>query len=276
MRGKDSGGFGSGCAPAAPEGYTSDESRWARLRRSLGQLVLEALSPVRCAGCERPGALICEECLERLPLIDPATCCLRCAAPYGSLVCTECTPAEPEREEGEASWPDRSLAMAEFGGPLPRIIRAYKDAGERGLARLLAEMLLDTALHAERVAPERYGGILTGADALVFVPATASAFRRRGFDHMEAIARELSAIGGVNLVDALVKHGSSDQRDQGSYGRLEQARGAYEVVEDVSGAQVLLIDDVLTTGATLRSAGTVLRQAGAVHVDTLVLARVWN
>jgi len=130
---------------------------------------------------------------------------------------------------------DRCLACAVYAHPLPRIIKAYKDAGERRLAPYLAELLYDTALHAQVVAPDRYGGVLSGADAVVFVPATAAAFRRRGFDHMEAIARPFCELSGVPLLDALVKYGHGDQRELGRDERREHARGMYETVEDVRG-----------------------------------------
>lgn len=142
---------------------------------------------------------------------------------------------------------DRCLACAVYAHPLPRIIKAYKDAGERRLAPYLAELLYDTALHAQVVAPDRYGGVLSGADAVVFVPATAVAFRRRGFDHMEAIARPFCELSGVPLLDALVKYGHGDQRELGREERRERAQGMYETVEDVHGRHLLLIDDVITT-----------------------------
>ena len=148
---------------------------------------LEALSPTRCAGCERAGALICQDCLASLALIDPRHSCIRCGAPFGDLLCTECSVEGASSVMAEAL--DRCLACAVYTHPLPRIIKAYKDAGERRLAPYLAELLYDTALHAQVAAPDRYGGVLSAADAVVFVPATAAAFRRRGFDHMEAIAR---------------------------------------------------------------------------------------
>jgi len=50
---------------------------------------LEALSPTRCAGCERFGALICQDCLASFALIDPCHSCIRCGAPFGDLLCTE-------------------------------------------------------------------------------------------------------------------------------------------------------------------------------------------
>lgn len=256
---------------------------------------LEVLSPTRCIACERSGSLLCDRCLSELELIDPRLCCARCGAPAGALLCTECdanaTEREAERPRGIAAEPviqadgssdvvssrplARTLACAAFTGPAPRIIRGYKDAGERRMAGIIAEMLFDTALHAESADPDRYHGILTSADAVTFVPATGEAFRRRGFDHMEEVARALARIADKPLLDALAKHGRSDQRLLGRAGRMSQAGSRYEVVADVAGMRLLLIDDVITTGATIRAAATALVHAGALNVDALALARVW-
>lgn len=170
---------GAGILPFADESLSFAEQ--------AAHEALEALSPTRCAGCERAGTLICQDCLAALTLIDPRHSCTRCGAPFGDLLCTECSVEGTSPAMAEAL--DRCLACSVYAHPLPRIIKAYKDAGERRLAPYLAELLYDTALHAQVVAPDRYGGVLSGADAVVFVPATAAAFRRRGFDHMEAIAR---------------------------------------------------------------------------------------
>ena len=202
--------------------------RLASVLNWLGAQTLEALSPTRCAGCEAPGQLVCSGCLERLELIDPAWACARCGAPFGRMLCTECY--------GRTMATDRCLAVAVFQDPLARMIRMYKDAGERRLAEPFAEMLYDAALHAQAEDAERFSGLLARADALVFVPATARAFRRRGFDHMEAIARVLAELSGVPVLDALVKHGAGDQRAWGRLERLMRSHGAYEVVPDAFGA----------------------------------------
>lgn len=235
--------------------------------------VLEVLSPTRCAGCERAGALICQDCLAELTLIDPRHSCMRCGAPFGDLLCTECSVEGTSSAMAESL--DRCLACAVYKHPLPRIIRAYKDMGERRLASYLAEFLFDAALHAQTVVPRRFDGLLSNADAVVFVPATAAAFRRRGFDHMEAIACSFCELSGLPLLDALVKYGHGDQRELGRDERREHARGMYETVEDVRGRRLLLIDDVITTGATMAAASAELKRAGAAAVDGLAIARVW-
>lgn len=180
--------------------------------------------------------------------IDPARSCLHCGAPFGAMVCTECVGAKTDL--------DRCLAAAVFDGPVGRIVRAYKDGGERRLAAEIARIMLGAAVRAQREAPGDMEGCSSARTRWVFVPATASAFRRRGFDHMELIARHLSGRSDIPLLDALVKHGSSDQRELGRADRLAEALGAYEVVLSVRGKRILLIDDVITTGATMSAAAS--------------------
>ena len=307
------------CVSSA-KGNSSSAVWWPRVREAA----LELISPTRCASCERPGALICDDCLRAIIRIDPALSCTRCGAPFGSLLCTECTGEERDVDwEGDAAASasevaderaneaageaagapaseaafaptsgyadathadtlrprlpalDRCLARTVFEGPPERVIRAYKDAGEHRLAPEIAALMLEAAQEAEKTAPERYGGMLAHTDAIAFVPATAAAYRRRGFDHMEAVARAFAMRAGLPLLDALVKHGNTDQRDFNRAERLAQAARAYEVVLPVKGARLLLLDDVITTGATLTAAAAALKQAGAAHVDGLAFARVW-
>lgn len=255
--------------------YREPLKRYLRASALLN-LALEQLSPTRCCGCERAGTLVCADCLQRLQLIDPAQACTRCAAPFGRMLCTEC---EREALHANGELPqlayDRCLAMAAYTDPLPRIIRAYKDAGEERLGPQLAELLFDTARHAEEAAPERYGGILSQQDCVVFVPVTARAYSRRGFDHMELVAQRFCELSGLALNDALAKRGKADQRQLNRQERQSAQQGVYELVASVKGQRVLLLDDVITTGATMRAAAQALKAAGAARIDALALARVW-
>ncbi len=72
------------------------------------------------------------------------------------------------------------------------------------------------------------------------------------------------------LLDALVKYGHGDQRELGRDERREHARGMYETVEDVR-SRLLLVDDVITTGATMAAASAELKRAGAAAVDGLAM-----
>ncbi len=218
----------------------------------------ELVFPTRCAGCELPGAVLCDGCLEALPRIEASGRCPRCGAPYGALTCTECWNRE---------WAfSAALALGELEAPLARAVVLHKDAGERRLAVVLGTLL------AEQVA-------LTWPDwpqAVTFVPATRAALRRRGFDHGLAIGSALAAELGVPLLSALVR---GDARDQRSLGRSARAINAAGTFAAAAGAELptrlLLTDDVLTTGATLDVAAAVLLEAGAAEVRVAAVARAW-
>lgn len=240
---------------------------WVQARAAA----LELLSPTRCVACERPGSLVCDACSMRIETIDPAFACLRCGAPFGSLLCTECQSESGQDERGAGNC----LAACVFEGVPARIVRVYKDGGERRLAAWIARALFEAACRAQEVVPERMAAFAFDADAVVFVPATPAAYRRRGFDHMEAVACELADLIGIPVLDALAKQDAYDQRKLDRGGRLANAADAYSVVEPVADMRLLLIDDVITTGATMGSCAEVLKCAGAVKIDCLAFARVW-
>lgn len=240
---------------------------WERAR----DVALELLSPTRCVACERPGSLVCDACSARIKTIDPVFACLRCGAPFGSLLCTECQSESSQDDRGA----NNCLAACVFEGVPARIVRAYKDGGERRLAAWIARALFAAACRAQEAVPKRMDAFALDVDAVVFVPATPAAYRRRGFDHMEAVACEFADLIGIPVLDALAKQDAYDQRKLDRGGRLANAEDAYSVVESVAGMRLLLIDDVITTGATMSSCAEVLKRAGAVKIDCLAFARVW-
>ena len=222
----------------------------------LTEALAELFFPTRCAGCEMPGALLCDRCRADLPRIDSTGACPRCGAPFGYLVCTECWSRE---------WAfEAALAVGSLEAPLARTVVLHKDAGERRLGQLLG------ALAAEQVS-----GVWPGwAECVVYVPATTAALRRRGFDHGRAIALSLGAELGVPVVDALHRTAARDQRRLGRVERESNAAGTFLSVGSVSG-RVLLSDDVFTTGSTLDAAAAVLLQSGAGAVRVCAVARAW-
>lgn len=236
--------------------------------RKAADAALELLYPTRCVGCEMPGELLCDECRASLPWIEQRRACPVCGAAHGDVTCTGC----------EGGWEPRAVICAlGFEGAAARMVTCLKDYHELRLAPVNAAAML-TALEEAAAWPARDGRPRFDADALdavCFVPATAEAFARRGYDHMELAARELAAMLGLPLADVLVRDKAADQRGLGRSGRAANLEGTIRAAEDVSGLRLLLADDVVTTGASLREAARALAARGAAPVTACSLTRVW-
>lgn len=232
--------------------------------RSLREGFLELAWPTRCVGCDMPGELLCGDCRERLPLVDSRTACPQCGAPYGFVACTECWSPE--------GWIEHRFSQAvcamEFEDIAARMIVAFKDGGELRLADTIAELIV-RALEGARVEP---------CEALVPIPAAPSAILRRGYDHMDLVARALAGRLDIERRDLLRAGDVADQRGLGRGERGENMRDAFSLREDAGRSlpsRVLLVDDVLTTGATLDAAAGELLAAGVGEVVAATACRVW-
>ncbi len=242
--------------------------RIGRLVAELGEGLAEALWPTRCVGCDQPGELICSECRAALPWVEQRRACPCCGAPHGFLTCTEC----------DGTWPARAtIAALGFHGTPARMVTCLKDGHELRLAPVMAAALL-IALEEASAWPARDGlprFSPSATDGVCFVPATSAAYARRGFDHMELVARELCRASGLPLTDVLVRPRARDQRVLGRDERAANLEGTMFARGDVGGARLLLLDDVATTGASIAEATRALLARGAASVTACVLARVW-
>lgn len=247
-------------APQAPARFPA----LAAAGRYVREVAAETLWPTRCALCDAPGKPLCERCRRALPYIDVLTACPRCGAPFGRVQCTECNPVMLGAA-GCHELPCTEMASAVvLTEQTRRLVTVYKDQGERRLARDLAFLMA-------RYAPPRW---LAARPVLTYVPATAAACRRRGFDHGALLARELSWELDVELAPLL---GQPHHRDQRRLSRQQRFQNASHSMGTLPGASVpeavLVIDDVCTTGATLYAAANALRAAGAETVYGLTFAR---
>lgn len=239
-----------------------------RLARTAGASALELLWPTRCVGCDQPGELVCGECRRELPWIEQRLACPVCGAPFGSLTCTEC----------KGGWDVRATVAALGFEGLPSVaIRALKDHHELRLAPVMAAAMACALEEAAAwlAADSRPRYSRAHLHALTFVPATAAAYRRRGFDHMELVARPLSRELELPLADVLVRPRAADQRELGRAERAANLAGTIRVTQDVCGLDLLLVDDVCTTGASLNEAARALLAHGASSVTACAFARVW-
>lgn len=236
--------------------------------RMLWEGFQELAWPTRCVGCDEPGELICEHCRGELPWICQRWACPNCGAPFGWLTCTQC----------EEPWELRCIVCAlGFERISSQMVACLKDSHELRLAPINAAAIacaLDEAAGWDGVdGKPRFDA--RDLDFACFVPATERAFARRGFDHMALVSRELCALTGIPLEDLLVRASGRDQRSLGREDRARNLRDSIGVVGDVSGTRVLLVDDVVTTGASMREAARALIARGAASVTGCALARVW-
>lgn len=148
-----------------------------------------------------------------------------------------------------------------YDGPLAKAIRGMKFSGWHALGRHLAGAMADVA------------GDLLPADVVTWVPLSRRRRSRRGFDQAEAIARPLAARIDLPLRRLLVRtRDTAAQARKGGAERRKALEGAFRTVGEVP-RRVILVDDVLTTGATAAACATVLRKAGAGRVAILAAAR---
>jgi predicted amidophosphoribosyltransferase len=159
-------------------------------------------------------------------------------------------------------WIDEGWSAGGYSGLLGRLVRAAKYGGQESILAEVGTFL------TEQAAAYDWPGTF---DAIAPVPGTVTRRLARGFDPVMLLMRQLPDAIGATLDCALTRSGGSSQAGQSHAGRLANVRGAFTVRKKLSG-RWLLVDDVLTTGATASACALALREAGAESVSLLVLA----
>ena len=225
---------------------------------------LETLWPTRCAICDKPATLLCEQCTLSLPYLDYWRACPVCGAHAGALQCCECnTYTLPDPTQNALASSTSSVLFTETSA---RIVRTYKDHGEQRLAGVMAQIM------ARSLPPE----LLNTLDSLTYIPASQKAYLKRGFDHAELLAKHISHLLHIPLIACFERPETKDQRSLGKTERLHNTEEAFSLRAGCTIEQktLLLIDDVRTTGATLQGAASTLLHAHAAKVHALTFARV--
>ncbi|MCL2491174.1 MAG: ComF family protein [Coriobacteriia bacterium] len=229
----------------------------------LKEVLLELVAPTRCAGCERPGSVLCDRCIDEIRLYRKMHPCVRCGAPYGELICTEC--------EGEEFTFDRVVCLGELDGPLSRAVVIYKDGFELRLGKVLGDLLAQRCAFQFMAEGDRI-------DLVTWIPPSTHALRQRGYDHAMILAQSVARRLGVECTQYLVCQKRKDLRTLSREQRREAMSNSFKIIDsdiDVNGRHLLIVDDVLTTGATMQGAASIYRQHGAASVTGAVLARAW-
>jgi ComF family protein len=213
----------------------------------------------RCMVCGEPGARgrdLCSACHAELPWQGSA--CLRCALPLPQPgTCGHCLESPPPLGE--------THAVFDYAFPLDRLLPRLKFHRDFAAGRVLAHCM------GERLA------LLPRPDAIIPIPLHHARLRGRGYDQALELARPLAHAMRLPLLDrALVRRKTTRAQSRlDADARQRNLRDAFQVSSGVPmPAHVVLVDDVMTTGATLHAAARSLHQAGVRRVDAWICARV--
>ena len=220
--------------------------------------LLHGLAPARCqyCGCTTPDLPICKDCHAALPWNDPA--CPRCALPQiHPSPCPACLARAPHFD---SAW-----CAFRLESPIRQSIHGLKYHARLLQARMLGE-LMASALAARDHWPE----------LLIPVPLHHRRLFRRGYNQALEIARPIAASGRIRLWPDAVRRirATTDQIGTSASQRRRNVRGAFVADTGMAGRSVALLDDVMTTGATLNELARVCRKAGATHIEAWAVARV--
>lgn len=227
----------------------------SRLRR-LARRALDCLLPGSCLLCgeDGRGAVLCPACTDDLPRL-PAALCPQCSAPttHGER-CGSCLKEPPHF--------DRSHALLFYDFPSDRLIHALKYGHQLAVADWLGRQM------AQRLAGGEYSLVLP-------LPLHPQRLCERGFNQSTEIGRVLARGLGLPLDRECLRRSRATppQAELPLKERRRNVRGAFECARDLSGEHVLLVDDVMTSGATLNECARIVKLHGARQVTIAVAAR---
>jgi ComF family protein len=204
--------------------------------------LLGLIAPHYCSGCGERGSILCDNCKYDI-ISEPYNACVNCQKTVVSRqgICTKCKVAY-----------GRAWCVADRRDQLEQLINRFKFENARAAYSPLAQLLHE---HLPELPVET---------VIVPIPTIQAHIRGRGYDHMLLVARQFAKLRGLPVSSVLQRATSTRQRDASRKQRIAQAKEAFACKQQLDArATYLLIDDVVTTGATMHHAAQKLRDAGA-------------
>lgn len=213
------------------------------VKNTMIDKVLGFVAPHPCSGCGEIGVTFCDNCKYNIST-EPFLGCVVCQKPAVRGVC------EDHNMVFNQAW-----VVGVRSGPLQRLVGGFKFKNMKAAADDLSNLL------DRRLPP------LPRSVVFVPIPTTPAHIRERGYDHMLLIALQLGRTRHVPVQQLLVRDNTLTQHRVNRKERFKQAASAFKVEGVVDPSKIyILLDDVITTGATIQQAATLLRQAGATTV----------
>lgn len=215
--------------------------------------IMSLLAPDSCLDCGVEGFWLCPECSTNLTYPDRCYVCKNPAP--GSLTCPKCVRSTPITA---------LFVVSSLDGLAKKLVWALKYRPSRSVATNAATLMAWSLPHLDVI-----------NTVVVYVPTTPGRVRERAFDQAEALASEIARKKGLSQANCLKRVTNFHQVGSTRKDRFAHMKNAFICVNPnkIVGKTVLLVDDVITTGATLESAARVLKKAGASRVIATVFAR---
>ena len=212
--------------------------------------IIEFIAPDECIICQKEGACMCNECaIAVLKYKKPA--CLFCnELNLDGRVCKRC------RAKNHIY---KSTIAYRYGGASKELINLMKYQGRRSVARYLAKGLPQADLDDKTM--------------ITFVPSDGATRRKRGFDQAELIAKHYAKTQQIKCANLLARSSHERQVGKSRKSRIENVKGNFVALKTITGKRIILIDDVVTTGATVSECAKVLKEAGAKGIEVLAVAK---
>jgi ComF family protein len=219
----------------------------------LADTLISIIAPYDCLVCGHEGKLLCGACQKDAIIAKPAVCYLCGRLSERGVTCQVCRRKTPLAGVTVASY---------YDGAIKELIHQIKFTYARSGSEIAAEL----------VTP-----LLTAADydIVTSIPAAPARLRERGYNQAQLIAKHVARQLGLPYADLLVRTRNLHQVGSSRTERLEHIQGAFVAARPqiIKGARILLVDDVVTTGATLGEAASILHTAGATQLWGAAVAR---
>lgn len=197
------------------------------------------------------GELLCTNCLTDAVIAKPAACPLCNVSSSLGSTCRRCQ---------SATALAGVTVVAHYDGAIKQLVLRTKFSSYRAGAKLMARLM------ATKLVGMQF-------DLVTAVPTTALRRRQRGYNQAELMARELALQLGIPYLSLLGRRGKVRQMGTSRSERLKQLNGSFYPLRKCQGLRILVVDDVLTTGATLSECANELSATGASHVWAVALAK---